>query len=345
MESETPRLTSLTRYRRPLLWGGPLVILAVAAALYVKGARFVSTEDAYVSAARTEISASVSGRVVEMDVHDNQAVHRGDLLFRLDERDFRTALDQARAHLASERLRIAALQATWRQRKAEMDAASETVRYATREMERQTRLASSGVSSQSRLDDARHALAQAQQKLAATQQDKDNVQAALDNHPLRNVDQHPAVAEARATLQQAELNLSYATVRAPGNGTVTRVEQLQPGDYVKAAAPLFALVSDRDVWVEANFKETDLTNVRPGQSSTVTLDIYPGRTFHGHVESLSPGTGSSFALLPPENATGNWVKVVQRLPVRIHIDDPDPSRPLRTGLSATVRVDAPHSLF
>ncbi len=345
MENKTPRLSGLTRYRRPLLWGGPLIVLALAIFLYVRGARFVSTEDAFVSAARTEISASVSGRVVEMDVHDNQVVHRGDLLFRLDERDFRTALEQARAHLASERLRIASLQATWRQRKAEVDAASETVLYATRELERQTRLASRGVSSQAQLDDARHALAQARQKLVATQQDKDNVRVALDNHPMRNVDEHPAVVEARAALQQAELNLSYATVRAPGDGIVTRVEQLQTGDYVKAAAPLFALISERDVWIEANFKETDLTGVRPGQNSTVTLDIYPGRTFHGHVESLSPGTGSSFALLPPENATGNWVKVVQRLPVRIHIDDPDSSRPLRAGLSATVRVDTHHTFF
>ena len=140
-------------------------------------------------------------------------------------------------------------------------------------------------------------------------------------------------------LDQAELNLSYTLVKAPVDGIVAKVEQLQAGDYIKEAAPLFALISDKNIWVEANFKETDLTHMRPGQDAVIKVDTYSGRTFHGKVISVSPGTGSSFSLLPPENASGNWVKVVQRLQVRISIDDPDTKMPLHSGLSAKVKVD------
>ncbi|MDE2342617.1 MAG: HlyD family secretion protein [Betaproteobacteria bacterium] len=310
--------------------------------LYVRGLRTVSTDDAYVASARTQISTNVSGRVVEIEVRDNQPVHRGDLLFKLDARDFEIAVTDARARLAQTRLEISGLKAAYRQRQAEASADRETLAYQEHEYQRQKKLASQGISSQAQLDQAEHAWSQAKQKVLASEQAKENALAALDHHPEQAVADHPAVRQAQAALDRALLNLSYTTIKAPQDGIVSKVEQLQVGDYVNAASPLFALVSARNVWVEANFRETDLARMHPGQPAAVEIDAYPGRKFHGRVQSLSPGTGSSFSLLPPENATGNWVKVVQRLPVRISIDDADPHKPLQAGLSATVDVDLSH---
>jgi membrane fusion protein (multidrug efflux system) len=177
----------------------------------------------------------------------------------------------------------------------------------------------------------------------SAEQEGESVRASLGGVPGIAVDDHPSVREVQAALDRAELDLSYTVVKAPSDGIVAKVEQLQVGDFIRAATPVFALVSDRDVWVEANFKETDLTHLREGQKSTITVDAYPGRTFHGRAVSLSPGTGSSFSVLPPENAAGNWVKVVQRLPVRISIEDADAALALHAGLSATVEVDTGHS--
>jgi membrane fusion protein (multidrug efflux system) len=342
MSEESLKASWLERHRRLLLIGGPVLILLAAGGLYLNSIRYISTDNAYVGAARTEVSANIAGRVTEIDVKDNQAVHAGDALFRLDDRDFVIAVADARARLAATRLQIAALQATYRQHQADVEAARETLTYADQELQRQKRLAGQGIASQAQLEQAQHAWAQAQQKVRAVEQEQENTLAALDNHPEQEIEAHPAVRQAQAALDRATLNLSYTIITAPQQGIVAKVEQLQVGDYVNAATPVFALVSSDKAWVEANFKETELARMRPGQKSTIEVDAYPGKTFHGHVQSMSPGTGSSFSLLPPENATGNWVKVVQRLPVRISIDDPDPQMPLRAGLSASVEVDIRH---
>ena len=342
MNDDNSRPNWLEKHRRLMLIGGPVLILLVSGFLYFRSLRTVSTDDAYVASARTQISTNISGRVVEIDVKDNQAVHRGDVLFKLDARDFEIAVADARARLAQARLEIAGLKAAYRQRQAEASADLETLGYQEHEYQRQKKLAAQGISSQAQLDQAEHAWSQAQQKVHASEQAKNNALAALDQRPEQAVADHPSVRQAQAALDRALLNLSYAVVKAPQDGIVSKVEQLQVGDYVNAASPLFALVSDRNIWVEANFRETDLVRMRPGQPAEVEIDAYPDRKFHGHVQSLSPGTGSSFSLLPPENATGNWVKVVQRLPVRIAIDDADPRRPLQAGLSATVDVDVHH---
>lgn len=339
-EIETPGW--FERHRRPLLIGGPILVLLAASLLYLNGLRTVSTDDAYVSAAKTQISTNVPGRVVAVAVKDNQFVHRGDILFRLDPRDFEIAVADARARLANARLEIAGLKATYRQHQAEVAAAKEALSYQEHEYGRQKKLAAQGIASQAQLDQAEHAWSQALQKVRASEQGEENVLAALDHRPEQNIDAHPAVRQAQASLDRALLNLSYGTITAPQDGVVSKVEQLQVGDYVNASTPLFALISNKNVWVEANFRETDLARLRPGQASTVEIDAFPGRKFHGHVQSLSAGTGSSFSLLPPENATGNWVKVVQRLPVRISIEDSDSSRFLQAGLSATVKVDVRH---
>lgn len=330
------------RLRHRLLAGGALVFLSICAIVYLAGGRYVSTDDAYAQAARADISANISGRVTRIYVRDNQPVRRGDPLFELDKRELVLSLDDAKARLAGARLQVAALKATYLQRQADLHAAEDTLVYRTREFERQKRLAAKGISPQTQLDEARHSLEQARQKVVAARQEKMNIRALLGNDPGIDINAHPDVLQAKAMLGRAQLNLSYAVIKAPFDGVVTKVEGLQVGDYIRAAVPVFPLISRKSIWVEANFKESELAHMRSGQKATIEIDAYPGRSFHGSVESFSPGTGSSFSLLPPENATGNWIKVVQRLPVRISIDDPDPKLPIHSGLSAVVEVDTHH---
>jgi membrane fusion protein (multidrug efflux system) len=328
----------LARNRRGLLLGGPVVLLLVATWFYFTGGRYISTDDAYIQSARTDISGNISGRVTTLEVKDNQQVHKGDVLFKLDDRDYAIAVEDAKAKLDSAKLQIAALKATYLQRAADAQAAKDTLAYQQHELERQKKLAAQGISSQAELDKVQHALETAEQQVKATAQQQDNIRAALGDNPDIDVNAHPAVQEAQAALDRATLSLSYTVITAPVDGIVTKVDQLQVGSYIKAAMPVFALVSN-DIWVEANFKETDLTDMRVGQEAITEIDTYPGKKFHGKVVSLSPGTGSSFSLLPPENASGNWVKVVQRLPVRISIENADPQIQLNAGLSVTATVD------
>jgi membrane fusion protein (multidrug efflux system) len=287
------------------------------------------------------ISTDIAGRVVEVVVGDNQRVTKGEVLFRLDERPFRIAVEEAQAQLAGARLQIEAMKATYRQKLADLRSAEDTLAYQQREYDRQRQLASSGVAARSTYDQVQNALQTAQHKVTSTQSDANNILAQLGGNANIPTDQHPTVQRAQATLDKAELDLSYAQIRAPQNGVVTKVEQVQVGSYVTASTPVFSMMSDR-IWVEANFKETELTYMRPGQDATVEIDTYPDAVCHAKVISLSPGTGLSFSLLPPENATGNWVKVVQRLPVRLALDCNPADLPLHAGLSATVEIDTRH---
>lgn len=330
------------RLRLPLMLLGPAAVVAVGAYLYLSGGRYESTDDAYVQTARVAISANVAGRVKELLVRDNQAVHTGDTLFRLDDAPFRIAVEEAAAQLSSARLQVESLKANYRQRQSELSAARDTLAFQENEYQRQQRLVASGISSKSQLDRALHARDEARAQVASTQQQMNAVAASLGGNPNIAPERHPSVQQAQAQLDRAKLNLSYTTISAPGDGVVTKVEQLQVGSYINASAPLFALVSVGDLWIEANFKEDQLTHMRAGQSASVEVDAYPGRRFEGRVASVSPGTGSQFSVLPPENATGNWVKVVQRLPVRVELDRPDPAYPLHAGLSANVSVDTQH---
>lgn len=330
------------RHRRELLIGGPAVFLLILAIFYFVNAPYVSTDDAYVRAARVEISTDVAGRIAKIAVRDNQYVHKGQLLFRLQQQRFRIAVADAKAKLAQARLTVPVLEAAYRQRQADVAAAKATLAYQTREYARQKRLQAQGISSRAQLDQTKRNYETAEQQLAAAEQQLASALADLGGDPSTAIDRQPVVRQAQAALDRANLELSYTIVRAPIGGIVAKVDRIQVGDYIDAAKPLFALVSHTDVWIEANFKETDLTYVRPGQPVSFTVDAYPGKAFKGHVISTSPGTGASFSLLPPENASGNWVKVVQRVPVRISIDDPDPKKPLATGMSVEAEVDTGH---
>jgi membrane fusion protein (multidrug efflux system) len=335
----TPSLAR--RLRLPLLIGVPALFIIGGFALYLTGGRYQTTDDAYVQSARVDVSADVAGRVIALPVHENQRVKKGDVLFRLDPAPIDTAAAQAAAALASARQDITGSSATYQQRTVELSAAQTTLTYQVKELARQKAMTASGVTSQAQLDAQAQAVAVAKANVAAAQQAQANALATLGGKANGPVNDNPAVRQAQAALDRAKLNQGYTVVRASQDGTVTKVEQLQVGDYINAAQPVFSLVAPR-VWVEANFKEDQLTYMRPGQSATFKIDAYPGTVFHGRVESLSPGTGSSFSLLPPENATGNWVKVVQRLPVRISVDNPPDDLPLHAGLSVTAKVDTAH---
>jgi membrane fusion protein (multidrug efflux system) len=327
------------RLRLPLMTLGPVILAVAGAYLYLTGGRFESTDDAYVRTARIDISANVSGRIQVLAVHDNQLVHQGEILFRLDDAPFRIAVEEAGAKLAAARLHVESLKAAYLQRQADLKSAQARLAFLHNDYDRQRRLLASGVASRLQVDRAQHDFAEARAQAAAASEQVSEALAELDGNADIAPDRHPEVQQAQALLDRAELNLSYTVVAAPCDGVVTRVDQIRVGSYVNAAAPVFALIPRGDLWIEANFKEDQLTHLRIGQRAEVRIDSYPGRTFTGRVASISPGTGSIFSLLPPENATGNWVKVVQRVPVRVELDHLDPAFPLRGGLSAKVTVD------
>ena len=338
-ETVTFRKTRLQRLRWPLMSLAAIAVLGGGAYFYIKGSRYQSTDDAYAQAATVSISANVGGRVSEIEVRDNELVQRGATLFKLDDAPFRIAVSDATAHLADTRLQIESLKSTYRQRLVELRAARDTQRYAQQQFDRQTRLLASGIASQAQFDQAAHGLDAARQQVANVQQQIGVALANLGGDPNIAPERHPLVAQAQAALDRAQLNLSYTVISAPMDGVVAKVEQLQVGDTIAASAPVFALVSTGDVWIEANFKEVQLARMHPGQVATVKIDRYPGRTFPAKITSVSPSTGSQFSLLPPENATGNWVKVVQRVAVRLQLTQSDSKFPLQAGLSADVTVD------
>ena len=324
------------RLRWPLMIGVPLVILASIGVVLLMGGKSETTDNAYVQASRTAISTSINGRVIGIDVQENQRVSKGQVLFRLDPADYEVAVSGADAALAQARFDVQGRRAVYNQRLADLAAAQETAGYAQREAIRQRDLAAAGVATKAQADEARHAADQAQRQVAVVQQQIATALADLGGRADMPTEQQPAVLEAAAKLERAKLDRSYAAVVAPTDGVVAKVEQLQVGQRVEASRPLFWLISGKP-WIEANFKEDQLAHMRVGQPATIKVDAYD-KPLKAHVASFSPGTGSSFALLPAENATGNWVKVVQRVPVRLTLDESAPSN-LSAGLSAKAKVD------
>ncbi|WP_248797342.1 HlyD family secretion protein [Pseudomonas sp. MWU13-2105] len=321
-----------------LMVGVPVLFAAFGYVRYLVGEPYVSTDNAYARVAKASVNARVSGQVVAIAVEDNQPVRKGQVLFRIDPQPFQIAVNRAEAQLSVARLRIQGLKASYRQQQAELQAAKESAGFDQKEFTRKQALVATEFVSRSIYERADTDLKMARQHVASIEQQIANTVAALNGNPDIEVDSHPAIREAKAQLDEALLYLSYTTVYAPDDGIVAKVDDLQVGNALSNGAPAFALLSRR-VWIEANFRETEVTHMHPGQAATIRIDTYPGHPFKAHVISMSPGAGADFALLPPENATGNWVKVVQRVPVRLELDQVDPELPLFSGTSATVRVD------
>ncbi|HZZ88409.1 MAG TPA: HlyD family secretion protein [Caulobacteraceae bacterium] len=332
-----PRRSLMSRLRWPLMIGGPIVLLAIVAYFVLTSGRSQSTDDAYVQAARIPVSASIGGRVTELDVRENQFVTKGTVLFRLDVRDFAASQEQAEAQVAGARLQVQALEAAYRQQSAAVKTAQTSAAFADREAARQKSLMQVGVASRDQYETAQHNAEVAHQNVTTAQQALAQALANLGGLGVA-ADRHPQVAQAIAAADRARLNVSYGTVVAPQDGVVTRVEQLQVGSYVNPAQTLFWLVAGTP-WVEANFKEDQLAKMQVGQPAKIHVDACAGGDFDGYVASFSPGAGQAFSPLPAQNATGNWVKVVQRLPVRIAFSRPPPAKCGAAGLSANVTVD------
>jgi membrane fusion protein, multidrug efflux system len=333
--------------RRRRLRGALFALLPLALVAggywYVTGGRVMSTDNAYVEADKVGISTDVSGIVKEIDVSNNEQVEAGQILFRLDDLPFRLALERAEAQVGIVRNDVNALKANYRDMQAQIKQAQNDIEYYDREFRRQQDLAAKNVASQQTFDTARRNQQNAQQKLASLNQQLAAIAANLNGDPDIPVEQHPRYRDAVAQRDEAARQLDHTIVKASFPGIVTNVPSLAPGKYLQASMTAFYLVATDHVWVDSNPKETELTNVRAGQPVTVTVDTYPDLEWHGAVESISPAAAQEFSLLPAQNTSGNWVKVVQRIPMRVRLDTGDQSRPpLRAGMSVEVNVDTGH---
>ncbi len=335
------RPSRFRRWRLPLLLAAPIVVIVGALFFYLHGGRYETTDNAYLQSGLVSVSPNVAGRVIGVDVHDNQHVTKGQILFRIDPAPYQAAVDEAAAQLATAKTQIGALRANYAQGASELATARTRVVFAEREAARQKQLVAEGISSQAQYDQAQLAAQTARQAIQTTDQQNASVQAQLSGNIDGPLTTQPGVRAAQAALDRAQLNLNYTVVRAAQDGIVAKVDQLQVGDYVTAAKPVFSLAGTH-IWVEANFKENQLRYMRIGQPATIRIDAFPDLNLTAKLASFSPGTGNSFSILPPENATGNWVKVVQRLPVELELDRVPADVPLHAGLSVEVTTDTGH---
>ncbi len=328
---------------RPVLFSLLPVALVIGGYYYVTGGQVMSTDNAYVQADMVGVSTDVSGTVASIEVHENEPVKAGQVLFRLKPNSFRITLDGAEAQLGAARNQILNLQATYRQTLAQTEQAEADIPYYQTEFTRQQNLINSSVASKSAYDEAKHNLDAALQKVAVAKATAATTLAQLGGNADQPVEQNPVYLQAKAAVDNAQRELDDTVVRAPFDGIVTNVSALQVGSYLTAAQAGFSLVSNTKMWIAASPKETELTYVKPGQSVTISIDTYPGVEWKGTVASVSPASGSSFALLPAQNTSGNWVKVVQRIPMRVDVADLQGKPPLRVGMSAVVDVETGHA--
>jgi membrane fusion protein, multidrug efflux system len=329
---------------RPLMFALLPLALIIGAYWYITGGQVVSMDDAYVEADKVGVSTDVPGIVAEVAVTENQHVQAGQILYRLDDLQLRLALARADAQIGTVRDALNALKANYRDMQSQIQQAQNDIEYFDTEFHRQQDLFAAHVASQSTFDTARRNLQNAQQKLASLTQQLGAIAANLDDDPTGDVEKKPRYLDAVAQRDEAARQLAHTVVKAPFAGIVTNVPSIAPGKYLQASATAFYLVAADHVWVVANPKETELTYVRARQSASVTVDTYPDTQWSGSVESISPAAAQEFSLLPAQNTSGNWVKVVQRVPMRVRIDTNEKSLPpLRPGMSVEVDVDTGHS--
>jgi membrane fusion protein (multidrug efflux system) len=334
-----------SRLRRFAMIWGVAAVVAVSLTLWLTGGRYVSTDDSYVHAAKLMVSTDVSGLVKDVDVREGQTVKKGQILFRLDPQPFQIALDNAKAALAQTVQDVESTRATYKSMIGQMAAQQAQVNLDQLTYNRYAALARSNAVAPAQLDQTRGALQSAQATLVSLKQNADVQLAKLNGNPAMPATEAPAYLKAKSTVDEMQRQLDHAVVRAPFDGIVTEVDSLQPGTLVISAMSAFTttsavgIIASGDVWVEASMKETDLTYVKNGNPVDVTIDTYPGRTWTGHVSAVSAASDSAFSALPSENTSGNWVKVVQRIPVRIKIDQKPGDPQLRAGMSAVISID------
>jgi len=334
-----PQPAPKKRGRVMLMAALPLALVVGGGYFWVTGGRYQETENANLRQAKVNIASEAAGRIVKVDVSDNTTVKAGDVLFEVDPEPYKIALAQSDASLAAARLNVEQLRAAYSQAVAQERVAASGLDYARAQFDRSNGLVTKGVNTKSSLDEARMDLDKAEEQHRAAVQGIASAKAALGGNPDIETDKHPTVLSALAARDKAAFNLAQTTVRAPADGVVSQAASFKVGQFVGTGTALFSLVETGDTWIEANFKETQLTHMKAGQEAEIVLDTYPDRTFRGTVEAIGAGTGAEFSLLPAQNATGNWVKVTQRIPVRIKVDATDAGLAMRTGMSATVSID------
>jgi len=328
--------------RRVLLALGPFLLVVAGLYVYLSGGRYVSTDNAYVRADKLSITTDVPGFVAEVAVRDDQKVTAGQFLLRLDDEPYRIAAAGAQAQLGMIRNEIESLQATYRQNLAQVEQARADLTYSESEFERQEGLVTKQATTQTLFEQARRDLQTARERVTVLQREAEATLAQLGGKADDKVENNPRFQQALAQVDKAARDLRRTEVRAPMAGIVTNVAHVQLGSYLAAAQPAFDLVATDHVWVEANPKETDLTYLRPGAPAQIVVDAYPDRVWKSAVASISPASGAEFSVLPAQNASGNWVKVVQRVPVRLKVDMPPDAPLLRSGLSVEVSIDTGH---
>jgi membrane fusion protein (multidrug efflux system) len=332
------------RYRRPLLLIVlPAIVLVGGFAFYLSGGRYVGTDDAYVGAQKVLITPEIAGKVSRVVVREGQHVNAGDILFEIDPVPFQLALQQAQAKLDDARVSFATLKSNIKSYGDMLELARQGVELKQRDVERKTTLVKSLSGSQLDLDTATTNYVMARAQLELLQQQLGTSKDKLLGNPDLPLEQFPAYSQAKAALGDAQRNLDHTVLKAPIAGVATQVDNIQLGRFVAASTPILTVIDDARPWVDANMKESDLTYVNVGQKVDIEVDAFPNHAFHGTVGSLSPGTGAQFAILPPQNATGNFVKVVQRVPVRIYLDYDDAAvKKLKAGMSTYTTIDTEH---
>jgi len=327
--------------RRLLMGVIPAILIVGGVTWYMLGGRHVGTDNAYIKADIAAVSPEVAGNIKQVLVTENQAVTKGQPLLVIDDTNYQIMLAGAEAQIRSAVSAIDGDKARYRQKIASLSIMQSNVAFAEREYKRQSTLASSNFVAAAKLDEAKHTLESARQNIALLKQEEAEILARLEGDPNIAPENHPSYQQALTAKLTAQTYMERAVVVAPFDGIVSQLPKA--GDYARTGAPLLSMVSNSAVWVEANFKETDLTHMTVGQPVDIHVDTYPGRPFHGHVTSISQATGAEFSVLPAQNSTGNWVKVVQRIPLRISVDDQKEGPPLRAGMSVTADVDTGRS--